>query len=352
MTNVGIVGFGLAGQGFHAPLIRAAGLTVAAISTSDPTRRAEAEQFAPGAVIVPGFEELLQVPGLDLVVLASPSARHAGQALAAIEAGIPVVVDKPLGVTAEEALEVVVAAAAAGVALTVFHNRRYDPEFATLRGLLKDNRLGTAYRLEMRWDRWRPVPKERWREQNSAAEGGGLLLDLHSHLVDQAVQLFGPVETVYADVSSYTTVAEDDAYLICSHVSGMVSHLEASSIEGAPGPRIRLHASKGTYLLAREGDQPAAFTQFDNSGDGGHGYLVAGDDVTAIAAATGPDGDPATFYRQVAAALTAPDPQGAMPVDPRDAVHVLAVLDAARASAAANQVVRVLTPGSAPESSG
>jgi predicted dehydrogenase len=127
-----------------------------------------------------------------------------------VAAGVPVVVDKPLGTDATSARRLVEAAESAGVPLTVFQNRRWDAEQLTLLRLVADGELGEVLRFERRWERWRPVPKDRWRENASPEHGGGLLLDLHSHLVDSAVQLLGPVVTVYAEVAARTTPAEDD----------------------------------------------------------------------------------------------------------------------------------------------
>ena len=144
--------------------------------------------------------------------------------------------------------------------LTVFHNRRYDPEHATVARVVADGLVGTPFRYEMRWERWRPVPKDRWRENASASEGGGILLDLHSHLVDAAVQLFGPVTSVFATVDARTTRAEDDAFLVCRHTTGVVSHLGATSLSGAPGPRVRLLGTAAAYVMADFTDETHVWT--------------------------------------------------------------------------------------------
>ena len=166
-----------------------------------------------------------------------------------VEAGLPVVVDKPLGVDASEALAVVDAARQAGVPLTVFQNRRYDAEHATMRDVVRSGQLGEVFRAEMRWERWRPTPKDRWRENAPPTEGGGIMLDLQTHVVDAAVDLFGPVETVYAQVFCRTTTSEDDAFLACRHESGAVSHLGTTSVAAAPGPRIRVLGRQGAFVL-------------------------------------------------------------------------------------------------------
>jgi predicted dehydrogenase len=252
---------------------------------------------------------------------------------------VPVVVDKPLAATAGGARDVVAAAAAAGVPLTVFQNRRYDPELAALLSVRDSGVVGDVVRAEYRWDRWRPVPKQRWRETQSAEQGAGLLLDLGSHLFDQAVLLHGRVTSVYAEAAARTMVAEDDVFVACRHVTGVISHVSASSVNGAPGPRARLMGSAGAFVIGTQFDETGAFGDFD--GPPGHvGWVVRGAEREP-----GPRAVPshqADFYVEVAAALGEAEVQTAMPVDPGDAVHVLDVIDAARLSAREG---RVVTPG-------
>jgi len=340
-TRVGLAGYGMAGRQIHAPILVKAGLEVAAVSTSNPERRAAAEQDHPGAVVVPDLDALLQVEGLDLVVLATPSGDHAAHALTVIEAGLALVVDKPLAVDADTALEVVDAAEQAGVPLTVFQNRRYDAEHATLAEVVRSGAIGDVYRAELRWERWRPEPKARWREQADPEQGGGILLDLHSHLVDAAVQLFGEVETVYAEVHARTTNAEDDAFLACRHTSGVVSHLNATSVSGAPGPRVRVLGSRGAFVLNQFEAEPNIFSDLRDD-EGYAGWLYRGEEREPVARQQSHQAD---FYKAVAQALASEDPAGNMPVDPRDAVHTAAVIDAARVSAEGRRVVDVITPG-------
>lgn len=340
-TRVGLAGYGMAGRQIHAPLLKEAGLEVVAVSTSNPERQAAVEQELPGATVVSDLDGLVAVEGLDLVVLATPSGDHAAHALTVIEAGLPVVVDKPLAVDSDSALEVVDAAEQAGVPLTVFQNRRYDAEHATLAEVVRSGTIGDVYRAELRWERWRPVPKERWREQADPAEGGGILLDLHSHLVDAAVQLFGEVETVYAELHARTTHAEDDAFLACRHTSGVFSHLGATSVSAAPGPRVRVLGSRGAFLLNQFEAEPNIFSDLRDD-DGCAGWVYRGDERQPVVRQQSHQAD---FYRAVAQALASEDPVGNMPVDPRDAVHTAAVIDAARASAEGRRVVDVITPG-------
>ncbi len=343
--RVGLAGYGVGGRQFHVPALVGAGLGVAALATANPERVAQARSELPDALVVPDLDALLEVDGLDLVVLAIPTGLHAAQAERVIEAGLALVVDKPLARTASEAQRIVDLAAHHGVPLTVFQNRRFDPELAALLAVRDQDLVGEIRRAEYRWDRWRPVPKQRWRETQTAEEGAGLLLDLGSHLIDQSVILHGEVESVYAELFTHTMVAEDDVFVACRHASGVVSHVMASSVNGAPGPRARVIGSAGAYVIGRQFDEVSAFTEFENDG-AAVGWLVRGDQREP-GPLVGPS-DQASFYRAVGAALTSDDPQAAMPVDPRDAVHVLAVVDAARASHEGQRVVEVLTPGEAP----
>ena len=343
MTTVGLAGFGSAGRGIHAPLLQQAGMAIAAVSTADPQRAEQVRADLPEARVVANLDAMLEVDGLDLIVLATPSGLHARQARQCIDAGIAVVVDKPLATDAAQACGVVEAARAAGLAITVFQNRRFDAEHVAARETVRSGRLGEVFRHEFRWERWRPMPKDRWREHASAADGGGILLDLHSHMIDAAVDLFGPIKTVYAEVAARTTIAEDDAFLSCRHTSGVVSHLGATSVAAAPGPRVRILGRRGAFLLNEfEDDGADIYPDLANSGAEHCGWIYQGEQRTPVAR---PPAGQIDFYRQVGRALVAPDPQAAMPVDPYDAVHTLAVIDAARVSAAHGTVEQVRTPG-------
>jgi len=343
MTAVGLVGFGSAGRGIHAALLQQGGMTIAAVATADPSRVEQVHTDLPGARVVADLDALLGLAGLDLIVLATPSGLHAVQARQCIDAGIAVVVDKPLATDATRAFGVVDAARAAGVPLTVFHNRRFDAEHVAARETVRSGRLGEVFRHEFRWERWRPTPKDRWRETASAADGGGILLDLHSHMVDAAVDLFGQIDTVYAEVAARTTAAEDDAFLACRHTSGVVSHLGATSVCAAPGPRVRILGRSGAFLLNQfEDDGSDIYPDLADADEGQCGWIYVGGQRTPVAR---PAAGQVDFYRQVKRALAAEDPQAAMPVDPYDAVHTLAIIDAARASAAHATVVQVRTPG-------
>lgn len=332
-VRVGVVGYGLGGRQFHVPVAQAAGLEVSHVATSNPERVAQVRAAVPGAQVVDSLEDLLaSTEPPDVVVLSSPSRLHAQQAHAVIDAGFAVVVDKPLATDAAAARRVVEHAEREGVPLTVYQNRRWDDEQRTLRALLAAGELGTVHRFERRWERWRPAPLDRWKENDTV--GGGLLLDLGAHLVDAAIELFGPVARVYAEVRSLKSLADDDVFLALTHHDGVMSHLSAGGAVGAPGPRTRVLGDRGAFLVTSFEGEATPFAVFDEGTVAAHGgWLVRGAERVAVPVAPG---DHADFYRAVAAWVR----DGARaPVDPWDAVRTAVVLDAARESSRSRQVV-------------
>ena len=347
--RVGLIGYGLAGSVFHAPLIAATdGLVLDTVVTGDPERRARAVAEHPGVTTVAGADELWARAGrLDLVVVASPNRTHVPLATAALRAGLPVVVDKPVAGTAAEAAALADLAEERGLLLSVFQNRRWDNDFLTLRALLDDGALGEVRRFESRFERWRPVPKGGWRESGDPAEYGGLLYDLGSHLADQALTLFGPVRTVYAeaDVRRPGAEADDDTFIALEHAGGVRSHLWMSAVTPQLGPRMRVLGSTAGYVKYGLDPQEAALREGRRPGPGwgeepesAWGTLGAGQsppDGGGEPVPT-PPGDYPAYYAGVAAALregTAP------PVTAREAVAVLQVLEAARRSAREGRTV-------------
>lgn len=342
-----IIGYGLAGRIFHAPLIATTpGLAVDAIVTADPQRAAQAAAEHPTARIVPSVDELWAQGAPDLVAVAAPNDAHAPLARAAIDRGVAVVVDKPLAVSAAEAQALVDDAQRAGVPLTVFQNRRWDSDQLTLRRLLAEGALGEVVRYESRFERWRPEPDPgKWRERAAPEAGGGVLLDLGSHLVDQARVLFGPVSAVYAEIDARRGLpGDDDAFLALRHASGTICHLHASAVAPAPGPRLRVQGSRAAFVVAaldpqeaalREGARPDGTGAWGRPQEWERGRLVAGERSVPI---PGEPGDWPAFYRLLERALRHGEPP---PVDPADAVAALRVLEAARRSAAQKAVVAV-----------
>ena len=197
MIRVGLVSFGMASRVFHAPLISAVdGLELAAVVERNG-RNAELDY--PGITTYTSLEAMLADPSLELIVIPTPNPTHAPLAHQALESGRHVVVDKPVGIDSEEVRKLIDHATKVRRLLIPFHNRRWDSDFRTLRQLLHEASLGNVNYFESTFDRWRPVPRlNMWKEDGQP--GGGNLRDLGTHIVDQALQLFGLPEAVSAEV--------------------------------------------------------------------------------------------------------------------------------------------------------
>jgi scyllo-inositol 2-dehydrogenase (NADP+) len=343
--RVAVVGYGLAGRSFHAPLIEAtAGLALAAVVSANPVRRQQLAAEHPQARPASSTAELWTGDPPDLVVVAAPNRAHATVALEAITHGVPVVVDKPLAVTAGEAEELLAEAERTGVLLTVFQNRRWDTDQLTLRRLVEEGALGEINRYESRFERWRPeLEPGKWRETAAPEEGGGVLLDLGSHLVDQALTLFGPARHVFAEIASRRGApGDDDVFIALEHDGGTLSHLHASAVTPSVGPRLRVQGSRAGFLVSgldpqeaalRAGKRPDTVEEWGMPPDFEHGRFVAGDHSVPVPPVPG---DWRRFYELLRDALVEGAPP---PVDPRDAVATLRVLEAAARSSAERGVV-------------
>jgi predicted dehydrogenase len=313
------------------------------VVTTSPERRDRLSREHPDTRAVDTIDQLLADPGtLDLVVVASPNHTHVPVARAALETGLAVVVDKPLAATAAEARALVTLAAGRGLMLTSFQNRRWDADFRTARRLIADGALGAVHRYESRFERWRPRVRPGWRESPEPAEAGGILYDLGSHLVDQALRLFGPARHVYAEIDARRpgAVMDDDAFIALTHASGVRSHLWMSALAGQLGPRLRVLGDRCAYTVYGLDPQEAALRAGRRPGPGwgavaerDWGLLGTLDDAKPYPSLPG---DYPAFYAGVAAALREGAPA---PVDPYDAVVTLTVLEAARRSAAEQRVI-------------
>lgn len=264
--RAGLVGYGLAGRYFHGPTLVSAGFEVAAICARSLEKKALAHQDFPNAILVTSIEELVD-EDLDLIVVASTNEVHAQHARSAIEAGIATVVDKPMGRNYYETLELFETADLHGVALTVFFNRLWDSDSLTIKKAIRESAIGRVFRADSRFERFRPeLNPASWRETTLSENGGGLLLDLQTHLVSTALDWFGPAELVHASVREIRGASDDDVVLVLKHDSGVDSYLSASAIVGAPGPRIRINGDAGSLViteldhqedLLRKGFKPA-----------------------------------------------------------------------------------------------
>jgi scyllo-inositol 2-dehydrogenase (NADP+) len=337
--RVAVVGYGLAGRYFHAPLVAATpGLEVSYVVTRSETRTRQVIAEHPNARVIARFGDLWQQPEPpELVVVATPNASHVELATAAIDHGIPVVLDKPMAPTADAAQALASHAEQQGTLLTVFQNRRWDTDQLTLRRLIADGALGSITRYESRFERWRPAAGDRWRDTTPPDEGGGVLLDLGAHLVDQALVLFGRATHVYAEISARRgTPADDDVFIALRHASGTISHLWASATAPSAGPRLRVQGTSAWFVVPGLDPQEDALHEGLRPGVAGawgvpaaweRGRFVVGDVSTPVPPEPG---DWPRFYALLRDALAT---GGSPPVDPGDAVEALRVLEAARRSA-------------------
>lgn len=335
VVRTALLGFGTAGRVFHAPFLAAdPRFSLDVVVTGDPGRRDEVVRLHPDARVVASTEALFAEPDLadriDLVVIGTPPATHAPLARAAIDRGIAVLVDKPFCVSSAEGEELIAAAAAAGVPLTVFQNRRWDADFLTLRGLLEAGELGDVRRFESRFEWWKPDEPKAWKAGAAPAQGGGMLFDLGTHLIDQAICLFGPVAESHAELASHRTPGtDDDAFVSLRHESGVRTQLWMNGMAAQVGPRFHVLGSRSAYTKWGLDSQERALGDGMSPADAAYGVepesawgsLGIYGDLRSVPAERGRYGD---FYELLAAALL---DGGPLPVDPADSLAVIALIE-------------------------
>lgn len=339
MIDVGLIGFGLAGRAFHAPVIRAVpGLRLAAIVQRSGSEAAEAY---PDVRIVRSLEDLLTIDDIRLVVIATPNDTHYPFARQCLAAGRDVVVDKPFATTFEEAAHLVQFAQKSGRLLTVYQNRRYDGDFQGILQLVSAGTLGRLVRFETTYDRFRlQVRPNAWREQ--VRPGAGILFDLAPHLIDHAMQVCGLPEAVTADIRAEREGAvADDAFDIMLHYPGSVrAVLRSSILAAAPRPRFVLHGTKGSFVKQTFDPQEPNLRLGYLSPDGpwgadteeNWGVLTLSDGTTTTKRRIPPDTcDYRTYYANVRDAILG----RAKPfVSTQQALDVMRALELARESSA------------------
>lgn len=329
--RVGIAGYGLAGRSFHAPLLKGCGFEVATVLTGNATRARQAKDDFPLTNVVDSLSAFLESE-LDLVVVASANRAHAEQALGAINAGIPVVVDKPMGRTLAETKLILDAGAHARVPVTTFFNRLWDSDALTIKKVISQGLIGKPFRLDSRFERYRPqLNPTSWRESETSENGGGLLLDLQTHLLSTALDWFGPASLTYANIRKIRGDSEDDVVLNISHTSGVDSYLSVSAIAGSPGPRIRLLGTEGA-LVVEELDPQEALLRAGEFPEGGtwtvptssKAFIQRGDTREEIQTVPGNYGH---FYLAVRSSL---EGSGEFPIAPESIIEVASIIDRAR----------------------
>jgi scyllo-inositol 2-dehydrogenase (NADP+) len=352
--SVAIIGYGLAGAVFHAPLVSSTpGMKVAAIVTSNPQRQERARRDFPSAVILPTAEDLWRNPSYyDLVVVATPNRMHVPLGIGAMNAGLPVVIDKPMAASVADAEQLIAISEQTGKLLTVFQNRRWDNDFLTVRQLLDADLdlLGPITRFESRFERYRAAPRpDAWRELASPEEAGGLLYDLGSHLIDQALVLFGWPRRVYAEVETRRPNAQvdDDTFVALQFASGVHAHLWMSAVTRIAGPRMRISGLRGTYEKWGLDPQEDALSSGLRPGDRGWGleprerWGRLSTDVGRVHIDGTVDMLPGAYERYYELLRDALIEVGPPPVNPADAVATLRVIEAAQQSARDGRIVEL-----------
>ena len=353
--RVAVIGYGIGGAVFHCPLVAAVpGMTVSAIVTRSEEKVAQARRDFPAARILSSAEEILANAGdYDLVVVTSPNRYHFPQAKAALEAGLNVVIDKPMATNSADCRALIELAKKEKKTLSVFQNRRLDGDFLTVRKIIEDNLLGKIVRFESRFERYRPQSRPgAWRERGTLDDGGGLLFDLGSHLIDQACFLFGRPLDVYCELDKRRAEVEtdDDCFVALSFANGVRAHLWASVMCRIKGPRFRLLGVRGSFEKYGLDPQEDALRAGGRPGENGWGSEVEGqygtvhtdvDGLTVQGKVETIAGAYQNYYRDVLAAIGTPPNTAVLPVDPEDAFTTTTIVEAAFRSANERCVVRL-----------
>ena len=335
-VRIGLVGYGFGGRYFHAPLISsAAECEFIGVVTTSGERRALLGAEHPG---VGAFDSLeaLAAAGAEAVSISTPADTHSGLTDEAITLGLSVVCDKPFALNPDAARRSAGLAAEHGVTLSPYQNRRWDSDFLTVRALVEDGTMGEVRRFESRFERYAP-------DRGPGRAGGGTLLDFGAHLVDQALSLLGPVDSVYAESRTRETGLDDDVFVALRHTNGAVSHLWGSWSQHAPGPRFRVTGSAASLVVTTCDTQEEVLVTGASPASVDTWGIEAASDLDRIftASASAPialaRGAWDTYYPTFARAVHGAGPP---PVEAADAVATADVLEAARVSAASGVTVR------------
>jgi len=331
--KIGLIGYGYAGSTFHAPLIAHSGSTTLTAIATTQTNRADADY--PQALIVPDIDQLLAIDGLDCIVIATPNDTHFELAKRVLEAGRHVVVDKPVTLNSADAQLLADLAAQKNVLFAPFHNRRWDGDFLTVQALIASGTLGRITQFESHFDRFRPAVQQRWREDIS--RGGGLLFDLGSHLIDQALELFGMPDTISATLKQHRAqaIAPDYMHLQLGYADKEIL-LHASALSAIVPARFIVHGTRGSYLIAGLDVQEDQLKAGLRPGDASFGKNPSGllcevlDNHSSNTELPTRDGAYVEFYRTLAQSILHGTP---FPVTAQDGVDVMRLIELAMQSA-------------------
>lgn len=329
--NVGLIGYGVGGAIFHAPMIAATpSLRLARIASRSADPDALTRAY-PGVTRDDTPQAMLDDPAIALVVVCTPNASHYALAKAALQAGKHVVVDKPFVLSSAEGEELVALAKEQGLLLSVYHNRRWDGDFLTLRHTVASGELGPIHTYRAHFDRYSPQVKRSWKSE--AQPGSGVLWDLGSHLIDQALQLFGLPRAVTAQVCIQRQGAQvEDAFELVLDYGDRKAMLHASALVRAPGPRYEVHGAQGSFIKYGVDTQEDTLKGGGRPGDAGWGHdlpanyaTITGADGASRVIASIP-GDYRTYYAGIHQAIAEGTPP---PVAAEDAVAVVRVIECA-----------------------
>ncbi|MQL47167.1 oxidoreductase [Photorhabdus khanii] len=342
LLKVGLVGYGYASKTFHAPLIAGtAGVKLVAISSSN-AEKVKSDWANIAVVSCP--EDLFNDPEIDLIVIPTPNDTHYPLAQQALAAGKHVVVDKPFTITVEQAESLKQQAEQAGLLLSVFHNRRWDSGFLTIKSLIKENRLGKLRYFESHFDRYRPVVRQRWRE--AAGEGSGIWYDLGPHLLDQAVQLFGKPQSITADLGMIRPQAEAvDYFHVLLNYPDIKVVLHATTLAAAESAVYTLHGMEGSYVKYGLDPQEERLKAGERLPHADWGYdirdgivtLSREDELVTEYIPTLP-GNYAAYYAAIRDAITIDKPN---PVTASEAIQIMKLIEAGTESAKQQRTVAV-----------
>jgi scyllo-inositol 2-dehydrogenase (NADP+) len=352
-VRVAVIGYGMGGALFHAPFIAAdPRLDLTAVVTANAERRLAVLSRYPGTDVLARAEDLLNRLGdFDLVVVSTPNATHAGLAEAVLSQGKTVVVDKPVTPTVDATRRLATLAQERGTWVVPFQNRRWDGDFRTVEDLLRSHDLGVLHAFESRYERWQPEvptdPGRAWKNDGEPGAGTGILLDLGSHLIDQAVVLFGRPQGVYGDVAVRrpSSGVDDDVFVALHYPGGPRVHLWMSAVAADRGPRFRLLGDAAAYVkwgmdiqesMLSDGQTPGQ-TDWGVEPRAAWGHFVTGTERRQVPTRAG-------SYQQFYAGMAALLLEGAPPpVDIADAIVTAEIIDAAALSSRTGTVAPLAT---------
>lgn len=341
--HTGLIGFGFSGSTFHAPIIKTIDtLQITNVLSSQPDK---VKQHFPKAKICESIDEIIQDPEIELVIITSPNQTHYPYARKALEAGKHVVVEKPFVLSTKEADELIRLSRANGRLISVYQNRRFDSDFLTLQKCISQGILGEIHTYEAHFDRYRPQVRDRWRERD--LPGSGLLYDLGSHLIDQALLLFGTPKTVYADLLKQRPQAKtiDYFHLMLGYESGLRVILQAGCLVKSPGPHFEVHGSKGTFIKhgldpqeeqLKQGLTPLSPGWGEEAADQSAKVWFEYEGLQFSAAISSLSGCYENYYKEIAEAIRT---GGKLPVTAEEARETIRIIEAAIESGQEGRVV-------------